>query len=184
MPEIKEAAAPAAPQKGQSGMVFKAMVLLLLAVIAALLLYRFVFVPPEKDGSMERELSAELGLLPDMTDDEIQDALNRKVAEGMLNVSMNPTPLFPDGSSPGNVRIQNIEGNHYSVAVTIVRSDTEEAILTTKLIDPGYYVEDMKLDQPLPAGEYLCVASFAAYDPETLDYIGETGMQLLITVAR
>ncbi len=183
MPETKETAAPST-KKGRSGPLFKAVVLLLLAAIAALLLYRFVFVPPERVGSLERELSAELGLLPGMTDDEIQDALNRKVAEGMLNVSMNPKPSFPDGTSPGNVRIQNIEGNHYSVAVTIVRSDTEQAILTTQLIDPGYYVAEMKLDKPLPAGEYLCVASFAAYDPDTLDYIGETGMQVLITVER
>lgn len=172
------------PRKKRGGMVFKTVVVLLLAAIVILLALRQCAPAPEDEWTLERELTAELGILPDMTEEEIQDALNRKVAEGMLNVSMNPTPIFPDGKSPGNVRFQNIQGNRYSITVTLVRSDTEEAILSTNLIDPGYYVEEMKLDTPLPAGKYLCVANVAAYDPESLTPIGETGMQVLVTVEK
>lgn len=161
--------------------VFRVAVLLLLAVVILLLL-RQRMPEKEKKWSQERELTAELGILPNMSDNEIQDALNRKVAEGMLNVSMNPLPEFPDGRSSGNVRIQNIAGNHYSIKVTYVRSDTGDTILTTKLIDPGYYVEEMKLDKDLPKGQYLCVANVGAYDPKTLAFIGQTGMQVLLTV--
>lgn len=185
MPELEqETQVTPGRKKPRGATAFKVLVVLLLAVIAALLLARRLApAPAAEDWQLERELTAELGILPGMTEEEIQDALNRKVAEGMLNVSMNPTPVFPDGKSPGNLRIQNIEGNRYSITVTLVRSDTEEAILTTKLIDPGYYVENIKLDTDLPAGDYLCVANVAAYDPDTLAYIGETGMQVLLTVA-
>lgn len=184
MPDLKqETQAAQEEKKPRGGLAFKAVVVVLLVAIVTLLALRqFAPAPAEEDWRLERELTAELGILPGMTEEEIQDALNRKVAEGMLNVSMNPTPIFPDGKSPGNLRIQNIEGNRYSITVTLVRSDTEEAILTTKLIDPGYYVENIKLDTDLPAGNYLCVANVAAYDPDTLAYIGETGMQVLLTV--
>lgn len=171
-------------KKGRGGLIFKLIVVVLLAGIALLLLWQLFGPEREEEWSLERELTAELGILPDMTEEEIQDALNRKVAEGMLNVSMNPTPVFPDGKSPGNVRVQNIQGNRYAITVTLVRSDTQETILTTNLIDPGYYVEEMKLDKPLPKGKYLCVANVTAYDPESLALIGETGMQVLITVEK
>lgn len=165
-------------EKKRSSKLFRIIILVLLLIIAGVLLWHQFGPKP----SLERELTAKLGIMPGMTEAEIQDILNRHVAEGMLNVSMNPTPVFHDGKSEGNVQIQNIQGNHYSVKVTIVRSDNNKTILTTNLIDPGYYVKNMKLDKPLPKGKYLCVANFDAYDPKTLDYVGGTGMQVLITV--
>lgn len=166
---------------GAGSAVFRILVILLLLIVIALLLYRVG--PKTQDArSRERERSAQLGILPDMSDDEIQDALNRQVDKGMLNVSMNPLPVFQNGRSEGNVRIQNIAGNHYSIMVRYVRRDTGETILTTKYIDPGYYVENMKLDKSLPKGQYLCVANVDAFDPESLDSVGGTGMEVLITV--
>lgn len=162
---------------------FKAAIVLLLLAIVLLLCLRQCSPRPQAGlGELERELTAELGLLPGMSDAEITDRLNRKVAESMLNVSINPMPFFADGKSAGNLRIENIPGNNYSFTVTIVRSDNGETILVTGLIDPGYFVENMKLDTVLPKGEYLCVANFKAYDPESLSEIGETGTQILITV--
>lgn len=167
-------------EKKRGNKLFRIIILLLLLIIAGVLLWHQFGPKP----SLERELTAKLGIMPGMTEAEIQDILNRQVAEGMLNVSMNPMPVFPDGKSEGNVQIQNIQGNHYSVKVTIVRSDNNKTILTTNLIDPGYYVQTLKLDKPLPKGKYLCVANFDAYDPKTLDYVGGTGMQVLITVQK
>lgn len=174
-----------AGQKHKIGaMVFRIVVVLLLLVII-MLMFRQKSVSQKQDAiNQQRELSAKLGILPDMSEDEIQDALNRQVEQGMLNVSMNPLPVFKNGSSPGNVRIQNIAGNHYSIKVSYVRSDTGKTVLATKFIDPGYYVENMKLDVDLPKGTYLCVANVDAYDPDTLKLVGQTGMEVVITVAQ
>lgn len=172
---------PTPTKKKKGGTLFKVLVILLLVVIILLLSLRGC-AQKEEEGALERELTAELGLMPGMSQEEIQDRLNRKVAESMLNVSINPVPVFPDGKSPGNLRIENIPGNKYAFTVEIVRSDTQETILKTGVIDPGYYVEEMKLDTVLPKGKYLCVARFIAYDTENLAEIGEAGTQLMITV--
>lgn len=174
-----------AHRKHKTGtVVFRVIVILLLLAAVLLLLYQKApaLQNAQSAQSRERELSAQLGILPDMSDDEIQDALNRQVEEGMLNVSMNPLPIFKDGHSEGNVRIQNIAGNHYSIKVHYVRSDTGETILSTKYIDPGYYVDEIKLDHVLPRGKYLCVANVDAYAPDTLEPVGQTGMEVIITV--
>lgn len=172
------------PQMGT--WIFRGVVVLLLLAAILLLVCRrtsdTVIAGSTAAQDKERDLNAEIGLLPNMSDDEIREALNRQVEKGMLNVNMNALPVFPDGRSPGNVRIQNIAGNHYSIKVSYVLSDTGETILTTKLIDPGYYVEKMKLDKNLPKGKYLCTANVDAYDPETLDLAGQTGMEVILTV--
>ncbi len=178
------------PQKKESNTgkiigIIVAILVLAGIIIAIILLMQNCSTQDSETGgssSPERERAAAMGLLPGMTDEEIEDRLNRKVAESMMNVSFNPTPEFEDGKSAGNLRIENIPGNNYAFTVTIVRADTGEQILKTGLIDPGYYVQDIKLDKELPKGEYPCVATFTGYDPQTLQEIGETGSQLVITI--
>lgn len=172
----------------------KAAVLVVLLILLILVTGAGIrkYIRVEKQEGIQRELDAELGILPGMKEEEIQDRLNRKVAESRLNVSMNPTPVFADGSAEGNVRIENIEGNNYAFAVKIEvigTNEEEEAkkyigktILTTGVIDPGMYLEKKKLDEKLPKGTYVCVASFTAYDVESLTEIGVAGMQIVITV--
>lgn len=169
-------------KKKKGGLILKIILLILMVIIIVLLVLRQCANQEAEDFRLERELAAELGILPGMSDDEIQDRLNRVVADSMMNVSINPMPVFADGSSPGNLRIENIPGNSCSFTVTIVRSDTGETILTTGLIDPGYYVENMALDVSLPAGEYPCLALFTGYSTDTMQELGQAGATILLTV--
>lgn len=170
-------------------------VIILLLIIIALLAAGMVFLITMNNNKKEEskedilepnplvaETEAELGIMPGMSDDEIKDRLNRLVADGMLNVSMNSTPYFEDGKSKGNLRIENIPGNSYSFTVEINRDDTGETIYKSNLIDPGYYVENAKLDVELSRGEYPCTAIFTAYDMEKDYQIGTAAMEITITV--
>ncbi len=83
-----------------------------------------------------------------MSDEEIQDRLNRKVAESRLNISMDPTPVFADGKAEGDVRIENIQGNQYGFTVTITVIGTDDSP------GAGDYVDQEILKTGLiPAGE-------------------------------
>ena len=74
-------------------------VTVIVIVVVVLLLLLRSCTPQQEQMTLERELAAELGLLPGMTEAEIQDRLNRTVADSMMNVSINPTPVFPSGRS-------------------------------------------------------------------------------------
>ena len=89
-----------------------------------------------------------------LSPEEIAEKLNEKVAEGMINISMNTAPYFEDGTSEGNVMIVNEAINNYPQKVQIVRNDTGEQIYQSKAIPVGSKIERAKLDVALPAGTY------------------------------
>ena len=149
---------------------------------------------------MQKELDAEIGIMPGMSEDQIQDRLNRYVAEGRFNASMNGNPVFKNGKEKGNVHIENIPGNRYAFTVTIQVVDVDkekfpdaapyvgQTVLKTGLLEPGSYVSDKQLDVDLPKGYYDCIATFTAYtsekdagdQPQT--EVGATAMQIVVTV--
>ena len=126
--------------------------------------------------------NAQEGGFVEKTEEEIIKELNEKVALSMINISMNPAPVFPDGKSAGNLRIMNNLVNNYPQMVTIVRSDTDEQIYQSKAIPVGSRIEEAKLDVDLPAGTYECVAYFDNLDPETGNSLGRAGANIIITI--
>lgn len=129
-----------------------------------------------------REGLVETGVLPGMTDEEIQERLNMIVEEGMFNASMNGTVHFADGYSKGDVRIENIAANHYACTVKIFLKNTNECILETGRINPGEYVLYKPLDRPLVNGAFDCTAVFTAYNLKTLQSVGQVNMDIIILV--
>lgn len=151
-------------------------------------------------AAVQKELDAEVGILPGMSEDEIIDRLNRHVAEGRFNASMNGNPVFKNGKEKGNVHIENIPGNRYAFTLSIEVTNVDasrypdaakyvgQTVLQTGLLEPGTYLTDKKLDVPLPKGNYDCIATFTAYtsekdaggEPQT--EVGATAMQIVVTV--
>ena len=117
-----------------------------------------------------------------MTPEEIEAALNNKVAEGMINISANTAPIFEDGASEGNLMLVNESINNYPQKVQIVRNDTGEQIYESGAIAVGSKIERAKLDVTLPAGTYECTAYFHNLDPESGAIIGTAGAVITITV--
>jgi len=114
--------------------------------------------------------------------DKIVDALNEKVEEGMINISMNTTPTFQNGTSAGNLMIVNEGMNNYPQVVEITRNDTQELIYKSGAIPVGSKIETAKLSVDLPAGTYECTALFYNVDPNTGSYLGCAGAIISITV--
>ena len=117
-----------------------------------------------------------------MTPEEIEAALNNKVAEGMINISANTAPIFEDGASEGNLMLVNESINNYPQKVQIIRNDTGEQIYESGAIAVGSKIERAKLDVVLPAGTYECTAYFHNLNPDTGDIIGTAGAIITITI--
>ena len=126
--------------------------------------------------------SAVEGGWDNLSPEEIAERLNQKVAEGMINISMNTAPYFENGKAEGNVMIVNESINNYPQKVQIVRNDTGEQIYQSKAIPVGSKIERAALDVELPAGSYECTAMFHNLDPETGDIIGTAGAIITITI--
>lgn len=177
-------------QKEKKNLLWKIITLVLIIIIILLLLLRgcgsnlnpIVGDDDRPSNSIEYDEGATEGDLEHASKDEIQAALNEKVAQSEINISINPTPVFEDGTSEGNLLIMNNEINNYPQRVTIIRNDTGEQIYQTKAIPVGSKIETDKLDVDLDAGTYDCVAYFENLDPETGDALGKAGANITITI--
>ena len=114
--------------------------------------------------------------------EKIIASLNEKVEEGMINISMNTSPIFRDGTSEGNLMIVNEGINRYPQMVEITRNDTGETIYKSGAIPVGSKIESDTLDVDLDAGTYECTAMFHNLDPETGVSLGCAGAIIHITV--
>ena len=140
----------------------------------------------------KEEASAQTGIVYDssaveggwdqMTPEDIEAALNNKVAEGMINISANTAPIFEDGASEGNLMLVNESINLYPQKVQIVRNDTGEQIYESGAIAIGSKIERARLGVDLPAGTYECTAYFHNLDPESGAIIGTAGAIITITI--
>ena len=140
----------------------------------------------------EKEARAKAGVVYDssaveggwdnLSPEEIAEKLNEKVAEGMINISMNTAPYFEDSTAEGNLMIVNESINNYPQKVQIVRNDTGEQIYQSKAIPVGSKIERAALDVELPAGTYECTAMFHNLDPVSGEIIGTAGAIINITI--
>lgn len=133
------------------------------------------------------------GGLETKTKEEIQAELNKKVAESMINISMNTSPEFEDGKSEGSLNIVNSTVNNYPQVVEIFLqeevTDNEgnkkyvdgEKIYQSGLIPVGSKVTHAKLNKELSKGTYQCIAYFNAVTDEG-EYIGKAAARIKINV--
>ena len=131
---------------------------------------------------LEMDENAEQGGLVYRSQEEIQEELNQKVREGMINISMNTSPVFENSHAKGNLMIVNNEVNNYPQIVYIVLKDSGKEIYRSKGIPVGSKIEYAALDVELAPGSYDCVAYFNNMDPQTGSILGTAGAEIVITV--
>ena len=130
----------------------------------------------------EFDTEAMAGRLRTMTEEEIQEELNRVVEEGMFNISIASAIVFESPMAEGEARIENIEANPYHMQVEIFLDETGESIYSSKLIRPGYSIEKIKLTKELEPGEYPVTAIFSAITQEEMQLFGQAGAQIKIYI--
>ncbi len=164
---------------------FGIVLFILSTFIVAVLL--FALLPQREKEVVPSEIAVQeglgFGIIPgDELDPELEAWLNQNLSDAMFHMSMNVTPRFATPTSDGNVRIRNVEQNLYPMTVEIIDTNTGDVVLTTGRIDPGYYLETVRLDKPLEKGSHDCRAIFTAYHPESTDVVGKSGLEIVLTV--
>lgn len=157
--------------------IITAVVVILMLLFGAILTWQVMTAP----DALEMSVRAELGQLEGKSNDEIEAALNRVVEEGYMNISINVNPTFVNGTSEGTLQIENGPANKYDQYVTITRDDTGEIIYKSGLLPPNHHIREDVLLADLEAGDYLCTASFVAYDEEQNE-VGMASAKITITV--
>lgn len=114
--------------------------------------------------------------------EEIQAALNEEVAKGMMNISIAASITFPDGTSEGEARIENIAANPMDQKVAITLKDTGETVYESAAIAPDQHIQTIKLSKDLDPGEYAAVATFTGYDCETHKQTGQAAAEITLIV--
>lgn len=160
-----------------------ALLLVFVLLLGALLVY-FLVIRPNADKGVkggQREAEALQGSINVMTEEEIQNALNNIVEEGMFRISIASDIIaIEDGSA--QVRIENNLQNRYIMQVSIYLDETGEEIYSTDLIDPGYYIQETTFDKHLDPGEYAATAVFTALYQDTEEIVGTVGANVTIHV--
>ena len=165
------------------GKIWIAAGVLLLLVLAGILIWYLTV--GRKDGYNDKDFfdpAAVTGILPNMSEEEIQARLNDTVEEGMLNISIASDIGFSDSSAKGQADIYNIEGNRYIFKVDITLEDTGESVYQSGGIGPGQYIQFITLDQKLKDGVYPAVATFTAYTQEEHQIVGSAAAKVTLYI--
>ena len=175
--------------KSHIGIVIITLLLAALVIVGAIFAIRMLTAPTEPHVIAEAagpgivyDAAAQEGGWENLSPEEIEANLNEKVAQGMINISMNTSPVYADGTADGNIMVVNETINLYPQRVEFVRNDTQEVIYTSDAIPVGSKIEAAPLDVDLEPGEYECTALFHNLDPVSGAVLGTAGAIIYVTV--
>ena len=101
-----------------------------------------------------------VGSLPETSLDDLQ----KEADASKFSFKINSNPVFKDGNSEGNLRIENPHYNKFPIEVIIRLKSNNEVVFKTGKMEPNHYIESAKLNENLPKGTYKAVATIKAFD--------------------
>lgn len=176
VPAWQHAAQPAPQRKRRRIGLWVALLVALVCLVAGCLLALSLC-----DGPGRSRAGAP-GQLEGKTPEEIQAELDRQVSEGMFNISIASVAQFADGTSEGELRIENVPGNRYLMQVVITLDDTGQQIYESGIIEPDHHIQRDALSVDLDPGTYDATATFLALDAQTEEEAGRAAAKMLIQV--
>lgn len=145
-----------------------AVVALLVVIVAGVCIWLFAFGGAGHDDSAQIE-----GQAPYKSEEEMQAESEREIAEGMFNISIATRIEFENANSEGLAYIENVPNNPYDMRVVITEDETGDVLYESGVITPNHYIEKIRLNKTLDAGEHAATATFTALDKETQEEAGQ-----------
>lgn len=172
-----DAAAAQENKKKRGAGFYVGIVIAAIAIILALIFAAFMFM----NSTQASNRGGASGQLEGKTPEEIQAELDKVVDEGMFNISIASYIEFADGTSEGEVKIENSPANRYLMQVDMTLEDGT-VIYSSPVLEPNYHIQTAKLDTDLDAGSYQVTAVFHALDPDTEKEVGQAAAQVSVAV--
>lgn len=118
------------------------------------------------------------GVAPDLTPEEIQALMQKKVDESKVAFSIYTEPTFK--GKRGTIMFANPRYSAHNIELE-VRLDNK-VIMRTQKIAPDQYIEDIELiGKSLKKGKHNATALIKAYDRKTDELVGEVAADMIIT---
>lgn len=111
-----------------------------------------------------------------------RDQRNALLAENMRYVSMEREIKFEAGNRAGYAGIANEPESSLGCQVEIIRDATGETLYQSRLIEPGFYIEEITLKAELRKGYYPCTAVWSFYEKETDQPVGKTAGKIIVII--
>lgn len=174
-PAQPDAKTPRSP-RGKRNLIIAVVIVVVAVIVIGALVFANV------SGNAFFDSSAQSGQASYKTPEEIEAERNRQMEEGMLNISIASVIEFENGTSPGTAFIENVPSNKYVLKVTITTDSNGEVVYQSGGIKPDSFIETITLSKPLAAGTYPATATFVAYNPDTLQEVGQANAKVTLVV--
>ena len=140
-----------------------------LGIFSLLLAAGALFLHYGEAGLLPEPLQARADILPDRRAKRgsLHENGERQVGEGDFWVILNQIPTVKAGSDECNLEYENPKANHYGARVNLYLKATGERLGGTRRVDPGRYVETIKIADGLEPGEYPVTARVELFDGST-----------------
>ncbi len=127
-------------------------------------------------------IQARMDILPDPN--AKQGVLNsgppQEVGEGDFLVVLNQLPTMEEGSRECSIEYENPAENHYSARISLYRKTDGKLLGNTKRVEPGTYIETIRLKEELPAGEHGVLVNLELF--ENRKPAGTLGLEITLRV--
>lgn len=111
------------------------------------------------------------------------DQVTRPLESNSFRVVINQMLTMETGESPCNILAENPEENPYDLRVSLYLKESGEFLGATHRILRGQRVEEIDLEQALPAGSYPVLAKLELFD-DNQEPAGEMTLELSLLVRK
>lgn len=130
---------------------------------------------------VQSELEWKKNLAEGVDGESARDQRNQLLIENMQYISLERQIYFESAQAKGAARISNDSKSELHCQVTVVRDATGEVLYESGLLEPGYYIEEIRLKGSLKKGYYPCTAVWSFYSANE-EYAGETAWKIVVVV--
>lgn len=114
-------------------------------------------------------VQAQIDILPDQNarTGTLHAGETVEVSGGEFWLVMNQLPTVTEGSVDCNIEYENPVSNHYSARASLYLQEDGKLLGSTRRVDPGNYVETIRLKKKLPPGEYPVTVKLELFEQKT-----------------